>query len=538
MRILILLSLLMVSLTAKADLRGELQSLTEHLVVDGGSQLPSGGRVHLPVIVEDFYSRQDYQAAWQDRQQAQRMLDLLRGSFDDGLSPDDYHYSELMALWSLRNDEWPEKDRARARFDVLLTDGILLYIQHMAKGKVDPRLLDPTFNYAQLDFDIHTISGQLQQAIAEDSIDEILERLRPAMPFYYQMVAALRHYRALAASGEFRALPTDVVLKPGQEYPVVPDLAERLVQLGYLPSAGPDRRYGGAVQDAVRVFQRDHGLDVDGIVGAQSYHFLNMTPAERVDALRVNLDRVRWIAQDLSDEMLVVNVAGYELYYIRGDELLWETPVMVGTIAHQTPIFTKRLRYLEFNPTWTVPRSIIGRSLLPKFKADQSYIAEQNYLLYDRRGEVVNPASIDWANANMGNFPYRVVQQPWESNALGRVKFMFPNSYAIYLHDTPSRYLFSRSARAFSSGCVRVKEPLRLAELLLDDSQQWSLSQVEAVVDSRKPQVRVPMEREVDVMLMYWTTSPARDGRMQFHADIYGKDAPALAILDAPPEAS
>jgi murein L,D-transpeptidase YcbB/YkuD len=286
--------------------------------------------------------------------------------------------------------------------------------------------------------------------------------------------------------------------------------------------------------EAVRQFQHDHGIDVDGVVGKQSFDFLNMSHQKRVDSLRVNMDRLRWIARDVSDDYVVVNIAGFELYYIRNHDLVWETPVMTGTVRHQTPVFTKRLKYLEFNPTWTVPRSIIGRSLLPKFRANPQYVLDNDYVLYDRQGQAVDPHSIDWQAYNISNFPYRVGQQPGEKNALGRVKFIFPNEYAIYLHDTPSRALFYRNARAFSSGCVRVKNPLKFAEMLLDDPEEWPLDQVEALVASREPQQRVFMERDVDIMLMYWTTSPTSGGQLQFHSDVYGKDLAALADLDAP----
>ena len=208
---------------------------------------------------------------------------------------------------------------------------------------------------------------------------------------------------------------------------------------------------------------------------------------------------------------------------------------MTGTIEHQTPIFSERLKYLEFNPTWTVPRSIIARSLFPKFSANPQYVIDNDYILYDHKGRAVDPLTIKWSAYSGKSFPYRVVQQPGDLNALGRVKFIFPNRYAIYLHDTPSRALFSRSARAFSSGCVRVKNPLEFAEVLLNDSDTWSLAQVEALVESREPQRRVFLDRDVDVMLMYWTTSPTRGGRLQFHRDIYGKDPAALVALNAAP---
>jgi murein L,D-transpeptidase YcbB/YkuD len=256
-------------------------------------------------------------------------------------------------------------------------------------------------------------------------------------------------------------------------------LRQRLRDLGYQVNAdNGNPNYGPGLESAVRQFQADHGIDVDGVIGRQSYNFLNMSYRARVDSLRINMDRVRWISQSISDDYIVVNIAGFELYYHRGQEFQWETPVMTGTIQHQTPIFTAKLKYLEFNPIWTVPRSIIGRSLLPKFKANPQYVNDNNYHLYDRQGKLVDPMSIDWASSSISNFPYSVVQQPGDKNALGRVKFIFPNRHAVYLHDTPSRALFSRSARAFSSGCVRVKQPLEFASVLLNDPQRWSVEQV------------------------------------------------------------
>ena len=312
------------------------------------------------------------------------------------------------------------------------------------------------------------------------------------------------------------------MLKPGQSHANIPLLRERLAEMGYLqPGAPAGTRFDPALEEAVRRFQQDNALDVDGIVGRQSFSLLNLRYARRVELLRINMDRFRWIAHSMSDDFIVVNIAGFELYYLRGHRVIWETPVMVGTVAHQTPVFTARLKYLEFNPTWTVPRSIIARSLFPKFSANPQYVIDNRYNLIDSDGRHADPLTLDWSAYTGRNFPYSVVQEPGPNNALGRVKFIFPNRYAVYLHDTPSRALFARSARAFSSGCVRVRNPLEFAEVLLDDPQQWSLGQVESLVESRKPQERVFLQRPVDVMLMYWTTSPTPGGTVQFHADVY-----------------
>ena len=532
----LLLALLLVASPSWADLRNELQAITEHLLLDGQGHMPSGGIIYQPSIVEAFYAELDFQPAWQDRDQTSRALELLADSGRDGLDPADYHHPELMSLWAQRDLDWPERDRARARFDVLLTDGVILYVRHLLEGKSDPKQFDPSFNYQRIDFEPERVSAGLRKAIAEDSLADVIDRSRPSSSFYRQMMSALVHYRSLAARGHFRPIPSGVVLKPGQAHANIVPLRSRLNDLGYLPpEATSSRAFDEQLVEAVKQFQTDHGLDVDGIVGRQSYDFLNMSYSARVDSLRVNMDRLRWVTQDVTDDFIVVNIAGYEMYYIRGMDLIWESSVMVGTIEHQTPIFTARLKYLEFNPIWTVPRSIIGRSLLPKFKANPQYAIDNNYHLYDRAGQQVDPLALNWSSYSINNFPFRVVQQPGPHNALGRVKFIFPNRYAVYLHDTPARELFSRSARAFSSGCVRVKHPLQFAEVLLDDPDQWSLAQVRELVDSAKPQERVYLDRAVDVMLMYWTTSPTRGGKLQFHADVYGKDPATLAALNAVP---
>ena len=269
-------------------------------------------------------------------------------------------------------------------------------------------------------------------------------------------------------------------------------------------------------------------------MGRDSFRELNTTLAQRIDQIRLNLDRVRWVQDELVDELVVVNIPAYELYFFRDAALEWQTDVMVGTIRTQTPIFRADMSYLEFNPTWTVPRSIIARSLYAKFAADPAYLAQHDYRLYNSDGAPVDPMDIDWENTSPNRFPYRVVQQPGSGNALGRVKFMFPNKYAIYLHDTPSKALFSRTARAFSAGCVRVRDPLKFAELLLRDEDGWDRERIAAVIDSGERTV-VRFGTPVDVMLMYWTASPDLVSGIKFHPDIYHRDARSLELLEEEP---
>ena len=521
---------------AQANVEESLRNITEHLILDGDGQLPTGGVVYQPAIIEQFYSENNYQPVWIDREQAVRVLGILAGAAEDGLNPEDYHYTTLKTMLDKSDVSWTTGNRSSALFDVLLSDGVILYIRHLSQGKVDPRRMDPSFNYSRLEFEPTKVSTALRRAVSEDTIEDIMEEVRPQQRFYHQMKKALASYRDLAAGEAFVDIPDDVVLKPGNDHANVLALRKRLVETGQLdPASKSSTLFDEQLEKAVRRFQKDNDLDVDGIVGKQSYTLLNMSWADRVDALRLNMDRLRWIYRDISDDLIVVNIAGFELYYLRDNALVWDAPVMTGTIQHQTPVFTEHLKYLEFNPTWTVPRSIIRRSLFPKFSGNPQYVVDNNYHLIDRDGQATDPLSIDWSAYNGSNFPYGVVQQPGENNALGRVKFIFPNKHAIYLHDTPSRALFSRSSRAFSSGCVRVQNPLQFAEILLDDPDKWSLQQIRDLVASGRPKERVYLPRTVDVMLMYWTTSPTSDGGVQFHPDIYSKDPAMLTALNAPP---
>ncbi|MBE9539852.1 MAG: L,D-transpeptidase family protein [Proteobacteria bacterium] len=527
---------LLFSICTQADVSREIRDINESLFVDRhDSRVLYRGIVHGPEFVGVFYDLLEYQPAWTDPGYVGEMITLLGNSDLEGLNPDDYHYGELQALRREYKADQADKDHIRAQFDVLLSDGILLYARHLLEGKVDPRTMDSSWNYPRRDFVPEAMAESLVRAIRERRVGQTLEQLKPDVPVYRQMKKELAHYRELADTQQFFLVPTDTVLKPRQTGESIMLLRRRLAQLGYLPLSAPEsEHFGATLGGAVREFQRDHSIDSDGIVGKQSFTVLNMTFQQRVDKLRINMDRIRWISKDLSDDFILVNIAGYELHYLRNRELVWETPVMTGTINTRTPIFQKRLRYLEFNPTWTPPHSIINRSLFSKFKANPQYAVDKNYKFYDSAGTAVDPFKIDWAKYTGPTFPYRVVQAPGPFNAMGQVKFMFPNRHAVYIHDTPSKALFSRTSRAFSAGCIRVKDPLELARILLDDPENWSAGKIDALLASGKPQQVARIQRKIDVLLMYWTVSPTTSGRMQFHPDIYELDPLALTALDAP----
>lgn len=520
---------------ALADVSDEIRNINQALsMAEQPHDLPD--TVIAAPVLPVFYQSRDYQPAWRDPDQVRDILQLLAESRLEGLEPEDYHYSVVKNLFDSWDPKEQRSDRRRARFDVLLTDGLLLYYRHLVEGKVDPGKMEASWNYSRRDFDPRTVNEGLTRAIGQNTVREEIQLVTPDMPFYHQMKASLARYRKIAAEYPFEALDDSKTLRPGDDDPTISGLRRRLRELGYFDDPSTSTAFDDPLAEAVKLYQASHGLDADGILGRQSWAQLNVPYDKRVEQLRINLDRLRWIREDRSDDFIVVNIAGFELYHMLDGQLNWTSDVMVGKVKTQTPMFHSRMSYLVLNPTWTVPRSIIRRSLWGKFSADPGYVNSHNFHLYDSDGKLVDPLGLDWSQYSAGRFPFRVVQQPGPSNALGQVKFMFPNQHAIYLHDTPSRQLFSQTARAFSSGCIRVKDPLELARILLEPNGDWDKAAIEAKIEEGGLQ-NVHLKKPVDVLLMYWTTSPmmGQAERVNFHLDIYDRDPAVMEALKQPP---
>jgi murein L,D-transpeptidase YcbB/YkuD len=352
---------------------------------------------------------------------------------------------------------------------------------------------------------------------------------------YRNLRAAYARLNALAARGGWAPVPAGPTLKPGASDPRVLALRTRLIADGDLAgAAAPDPlSYDAALEAAVKAFQARHGLDTDGSVGPGTLAALNVPIDARIRTLRVNLERGRWLLNDLEPTFVVVNVAGYRVNYIRDGQLVWSARAQVGKAYRATPIFRSRLTYLVLNPTWTVPPSILENDILPAQRRDPSTLARKGLEVIDAQGRRVPESSVDWANATPRNFRYMLRQPPGPDNALGRVKFMFPNSYSVYLHDTPSRNLFEKSDRAFSSGCIRVEDPLRLAELLLQGQRPWNRVAIDSVIQAGKTR-NVTLAHAIPVLLSYWTAWVDRDGTLQLRPDIYGRDMKVAAGLEMP----
>jgi murein L,D-transpeptidase YcbB/YkuD len=284
----------------------------------------------------------------------------------------------------------------------------------------------------------------------------------------------------------------------------------------------------------VEKFQTTHRIDTNGVVDKTTIAAMNVSASDRVGQVRVNLERARWVLRGLQEDFVLVNLPAFKAYLIRGGKNIWEARTQVGEEAKQTPTFRADMSTVVFNPDWTVPQSIIANEVVKGMQKNENYLAEKKLEVFDKDDREVDPSSIHWGSDTAENFPYTVRQAPGEGNALGRVKFLFPNKYSIYLHDTPSKVLFESDRRTFSHGCIRIENPLDLARVLLEGQDSWTSAKIADVIRTGKME-NVQLEHPLPVLIVYWTVSVGLTGDVRFMGDVYSLDPPVLAALNAPP---
>lgn len=537
---LMVLLVLLPSLAA-ADLHEALRDRLESIPPD---QPLMAGDHHVPgpAAVRRLYEGRLYQPIWVDAEgdvaRADELLGVLAAAYSHGLDRDDYGNGELEALLAAL----PEIDDALAMqlqvdLELLLSGVWLQYGSHALMGRLNPETIDPEWGIDRRGGDLPAL---LQAADEEDRLAAALRELLPADAGYQGLVQALAGYREIRQAGGFTPLPEGPTLRPGDEGERVALLRERLQQSGDLEAAGDGTvvdRFDEVLAAGVRGFQRRHGLDEDAVVGAATRAALNVTATERVHQIAVNLERWRWMPRDLGERHVLVNIAGFDMRVVDQGEEVMHQRVIVGRDYRQTPVFTGRMTYLVLNPYWEVPNSIAVRDILPQLRQDAAYLDRLGFQVlrgWGAQQELIDGHAIDWAAVPARGFPYRLRQSPGPQNALGRIKFMFPNRHAVYLHDTPSRDLFRRADRAFSSGCIRVEQPEALAELLLDDPR-WDRRAIDAAI-ARGDERTVVLARPVPVHLQYMTAWVDADGLVHLRRDLYNRDARVVDALQTPPE--
>ena len=501
-------------------------------------------RIYASLALPLFYERRVYKPAWSDDNGPLPIADELVtaiGKADlEGLRPADYHLDRIdRTLAEVKDNRAQSKPLNPGRLvdlDLLLTDAFLLYGSHLLAGRVNPETIGSEWIANRRDMDMAKV---LQDALGAGRVSLALQDLVPPQRGYATLRAALAKYRKIAADGGWPSVSEGIKLQKGDSAERVGALCSRLEAEGYKVNGSPASMFGDDLDLAVREFQRLHGLGVDGVVGPATIATLNTPAEQRVKQIEVNMERWRWLPQDLGRRHILVNIAGFELDVIEDSQAVLTTRVVVGKDYRRTPVFSDKVTYLVLSPYWYVPNALAVLDILPQLRKDPDYLSKKNMRVFRNWGaeaKELDPKSIDWPTVTASNFKYRFVQDPGETNALGRVKFMFPNKFNVYLHDTPAKELFAKSERAFSSGCIRIENPIDLALYLLRGDAMWTRDSILAAIRKDSEQT-VRLREPVPVHLLYWTAWADDDGKVHFRKDIYQRDTKLLnALHESPPD--
>jgi murein L,D-transpeptidase YcbB/YkuD len=475
--------------------------------------------------LERFYQAEQFQPVWLGpegpNRRARLLYERLRQARSEGLVPQHYLLERIEPLWSSTGQ------RAMACLELLLSSAFFDYVRDVRRGRFEPAEVAPLWHIEPVAVDS---VNMLRLALVADDFAAALDALPPEHPAYRRLRKALARYRALEAQGGWPELPSGPTLRPGEQDPRVRLLRRRLQMEGDLSLAATaaDTLFDEGLVYAVKHFQVRHGLEVDGLVGRKTLAALNAPVGKRIEQIVLTMERWRWLPQQLGRRHIIVNLPAYELIAYEDDVAQMSMPVIIGTRERPTPVTAGLLHTVVINPYWTVPRKIAVKDLLPKQRRDPDYLPSHGIRVFtDWNGtRELDPGEIDWDALNQDNFPYMLRQDPGPYNALGQVKFLFSNRFSVYLHDTPEVWLFGNSVRANSSGCIRVEEPIRLANFLLQGEQGWSWSEemVKAVIQSRQTE-ELALSAALPVYLLYLTVWVGEDDAVHFRRDVYGEDA-------------
>jgi len=472
--------------------------------------------------IAEWYRTTGYDTLWTGSDDAARraaLLSALSTARDHGLPVTRYDVPTLV-----RDLRAAVTEGDRGRVEVAMTRAYLAWAHDLTSGALVPKEVD-----AGIVREINVIDPQvLLSRIAKGDPEAVLAWLEPKSVQYLQLMKAKLGLEAQIAAGGWGETVSAASVQPGNTGPAVIALRDRLVRMGYLaPTAVAS--YDRSLQAAVTAFQLNHGLTPDGAAGEGTVTEINIGPEERLKSVIVAMERERWMHIDREVKHVWVNLPDFRAKIIDGGKAIFETRVVIGKNVpdQRSPEFSDEMEHMVINPSWGVPRSIIVKEYLPLLQQNPNAVGHLQVV--DGRGRVVSRGSVNFAAYNARNFPFALRQPPSDGNALGKVKFMFPNQYNIYLHDTPSKSLFDKEVRAYSHGCIRVADPFDLAHELLSWQTNNAEAEFEAALKSGR-ETTVKLKQSLPVHLVYFTAYPDAKGRMTYRRDIYGRDA---ALWDA-----
>ncbi|MCP4184769.1 MAG: L,D-transpeptidase family protein [Hyphomicrobiales bacterium] len=472
--------------------------------------------------IATFYHEHEFEPIWikdgQISSKAHKAVSVLLQADQHGLNPDDYQSAKLFQELTKTNSA------DLADLELKLTRSVVAYAQHLNAGRLNPQAV----NREIVVFPEAVTPGKILEKLKiTKSVAAFLRFMAPYTPRYERLRVALENYKTIAAKGSWTVVEKGKVLKPGMSDSRITAIRQRMIEDESLSSdAREGEVYDDALVEAVKKFQIRHGLDDDGVVGPQTLAEMNVSIKQRISTIKVNLERRRWMQNSYGRYYIFSNLADQIIKLVRDEKNLHFELIQVGQPYHRTPVFSDVMEYIEINPYWNVPYSIATKEYLPKLKSNPGALVSQRIQVL-ANGKIVSPFSTPWHSFSRGHFPVRLRQDSGPKNALGRVKFMFPNKFNVYIHDTPSKSKFNKVSRYFSHGCLRLRDPLTLAEKILG-KQGWSRKKIEATVRSGKRTI-VKLKEKIPVHVTYLTAWVNKDNSVHFRQDIYGRDK----ILDA-----
>lgn len=477
--------------------------------------------------LSDIYHRNGLQPFWIENgkpgKRAADIISVLSDAESHGLDPFSYFVD-------LINHYKDSKDTAdMVRLDILLTLGMVRYVADQLEGRKTPREIDPVLFESASDVEIDWAVLR-KSAFEATDMKAYLEQQAPPFLQYQGLKKKLAEYRALVAAGGWPSISAGETLKPGMDDPRIKEVRQRLATTADLASEDNGSTvFDTELEEAVKRFQKRHNLHPDGAVGKQTLAAMNVTAAARVNQIIVNMERYRWLKRDIVGPRVAVNIAGFEVFAGEQGKLDVSMPVVVGKLHHETPVFSDTIKYVVFNPYWTLTPNIARNETLPKLKKDPNYLKKHNMRIFQGWGsdsKELDPSTIDWSKVSSKDMnQYRVRQDPGPKNALGSLKLMFPNKHHVYLHDTPSHALFKKEKRAFSHGCIRMDRPVEMASWVLGGEEKgWGIERINEIIKERKRQV-VVLEKPVPIHILYRTAFvDPESNAINFYEDIYGRD--------------
>jgi murein L,D-transpeptidase YcbB/YkuD len=476
-----------------------------------------------------FYTHRNFRLAWSLRgeflPQASMYLNIIKNTDKDGFEVERFHQQNLWQLYKLateRNSRLIDQKKLRRELDILFTGSFFKYAQATWKGSIDPKKDEWHVTPKKIKY------GKTLQAILSDKTSEDpFSEAEPLHKEYHKLKTVLTKYRKIKESGGWPLIQLNEKkqLSTGDTNTSLIKLRERLYLTNDMQSISHDSIFDKALEQGVKNFQLRNGLNPDGIVALETLEELNVPVEKKIKQLEINMERWRWVPEKISDEYILVNIPEFVLHVYEKDKETWNMKVIVGKQASETPIFNDELEFIVINPNWNVPRDIAIKEILPLLQKDSTYLENMNMELFigEQSIEAVPAETIDWKSVNPQNFNYRFRQKPGGDNALGNIKFLFPNEYDVYLHDTPTQSLFERSQRGFSHGCIRIEDPLELASYLLKNDPSWSEDKILKTIEKGEEKY-IKLSNKTPVYILYFTTWVDEKGLVHFHKDIYGHD--------------